>query len=152
MMKTYEKPVVIENEDLAEGVFAASGDSGSSSDCWSVTAESVQDWSGSHNVYEVHATHSKGVEHITSNVVYTLTFPNATITDAYSEGPNTVSFTTNTVTVTRDLHANGYKSGDDVSFKVWVKSIDEATTKGLTKYPSVSYVCRHDVNVQGRTD
>ena len=31
-MKTYEKPVVIENEDLAEGVFAASGDSGSSSD------------------------------------------------------------------------------------------------------------------------
>ncbi|MBE5908982.1 MAG: hypothetical protein E7278_09120 [Lachnospiraceae bacterium] len=150
MMKTYEKPVVIENKDLAEGVFAASGDS--SSDCWAAYAITTQASNGSHHVYEVHATHSKSVEHITSNVVYTLSFPGATITDAYSEGPNTVSYTTDTVTVTRDLHANGYKSGDEVSFKVWVKSIDDASTKGLADQPAVTYVCRHDVNVQGRTD
>ncbi|MBQ5386552.1 MAG: hypothetical protein IIU40_05865, partial [Lachnospiraceae bacterium] len=74
MMKTYEKPVVIENEDLAEGVFAASGDSGSSSDCWTVSGRSVQDWNGSHNVFEMSAVHSTGVTHITTQVTFIYTF------------------------------------------------------------------------------
>lgn len=39
-MKTYEKPIVIANDNLAEGVYAASGsaDSGGRTDCYVVTA------------------------------------------------------------------------------------------------------------------
>ena len=144
----YKKPVVLENNELMEGVFAASGDT--STDCWTVGGRSVQDWNGSHNVFEMTAAHSTDVTHITTQVVYTYTFSN-TITDAYSEGGNEVTFSGNTVTVVRNLHANGYHSGDQVTFKVWVRSVDEASTKALT-LDGISYVCRHEVNVQGGID
>ena len=150
MMKTYEKPVVIENEDLAEGVFAASGDSGSSSDCWTVSGRSVQDWNGSHNVFEMSAVHSTGVTHITTQVTFIYTF-STPITDAYAEAGFSTTVSGNTVTVVRDLHANGYHSGDNVTFKVWVKAADEATTKAIA-LTGISYTCRHETNVQGGND
>lgn len=37
-MKKYDKPVILVNESLAEGVYAASGDQGSGSDCYTTTA------------------------------------------------------------------------------------------------------------------
>lgn len=146
-MAEYKKPVAMAATGAAEGVFAASGDA-TSTDCWTVSARSVQDWNGSHNVFEVSARHSEGVTHITTQVVYTLVF-NSDLTDAYSEFPCT--FSGNTVVVTRDLHANGYYSGDSVTFKVWAKAADEATTKALG-CTSISYVCRHETNVQGGID
>ena len=146
MMKTYEKPVVIENKDLAEGVFAASGDS--SSDCWSVSGEIVQSWNGNSNVFQIHAIHSKSVTHISSNVDYVFTF-SAPLTSASSEFPCT--FSGNTVTVSRTLLADAYYSGDDVTFKVWASTGDEATTRALS-ITGISYVCTHEVNVQGGID
>lgn len=143
----YRKPIIISADDLMEGVYADSG-SNTSTDCWNVSGGSVQDWNGSHNVFEMHSIHSTAAAHITGEVVYTFTF-SAPLTAAYSEFPS--SFSGNTVTVTRNLHANGYHSGDDVTFKVWVKAADEATTKSLT-LTGTSYVCRHDVNVQGGID
>lgn len=154
-MTNYEKPVVVSNDDVFEGVYAASGagiggggGDATSTDCWSVSGRSVQDWNGSHNVFEISAQHSTGVTHITSQVTYVITFSNS-LTDAYSEF--TSSFSGNTVTVVRDLHANGYHSGDTVTFKVWAKGSDEATTKSLA-ISGISYVCRHEVNVQGGID
>ncbi|MBP5266573.1 MAG: hypothetical protein J6Z06_07115 [Lachnospiraceae bacterium] len=147
MTKTYEKPLVIENEDLAEGVFAASGDAGST-DCWTVTQVTTQDWNGSHHVFEIRAIHSSDVLHISSNVDYVFTL-NSTVSDAYSEF--TTSFSGNTVSVSRTLLADAYKSGDAVTFKVWVKSLDEATTKGLD-ITGITYTCKHEVNVQGGDD
>ena len=144
-MTNYEKPVVVSNDDVFEGVYAASGagiggggGDATSTDCWSVSGRSVQDWNGSHNVFEISANHSTDV----------ITFNNS-LTDAYSEF--TSSFSGNTVTVVRDLHANGYHSGDTVTFKVWAKGADEATTKSLA-ISGISYVCRHEVNVQGGID
>ncbi|MBQ7506018.1 MAG: hypothetical protein IJT05_01695 [Lachnospiraceae bacterium] len=140
----YVKPLVLENGDFAEGVFAASG----STDCWDVSGRSVQDWNGSHNVFEIRAVHSTDVVHITTQVTYTIKF-SAPLTDAYSEFSST--FSGDTVTVVRDLHANGYNSGDVVTFKVWAKAADEATTKALG-ISGISYVCRHETNVQGGID
>ena len=37
-MKDYVKPIVLANEELAEGVYAASGDAGNGGDCYTVTA------------------------------------------------------------------------------------------------------------------
>ena len=146
-MSEYIKPVVLGNDDLAEGVYAASG-STESTDCWTVDGRSVQSWNGSHNVFEMSAQHSSGVAHITTQVVFTYTF-SAPLTDASSEFDS--SFSGNTVVVTRNLHANGYYSGDDVTFKVWVSAGDQAATEALT-LTGISYVCRHETNVQGGID
>ena len=149
-MKTYERPTVVEFDDMAEGVFAASGDAGSSSDCWTVGGRSVQSWNGSHNVFEMSAVHSTGVTHITTQVTFVYTF-SVPIDEAYAEAGFATSVSGNQVTVVRDLHANGYYSGDNVTFKVWVKSGDQATTEAIA-LNSISYTCRHETNVQGGID
>ncbi len=147
-MSDYRKPVAMAATGAAEGVFAASGDGSSSTDCWTVSGRSVQDWNGSHNVFEIAAHHSTEVTHITTQVVYTITF-SSPIKDAFSEFDCT--FSGNTAVVTRDLHANGYYSGDSVTFKVWAQAADEAATKSLA-ITGISYVCRHETNVQGNID
>lgn len=142
-MMNYEKPVVLANEDIAEGVYAASGES--AADCWTVVPYSVQDWNGSHHVFEIHCEHSDAVEHISSASTVTLTFSN-TLTDAYSEF--STSFSGNSVTVVRTLLADAYKSGDSVTYKVWVSTGDEATTKAIT-CTGATISCTKTVNVQG---
>ena len=148
-MKGYEKPMVLVNAGLSEGIYAASGAGGEvTTDCWTVDAQSVQDWNGSHNVFEVACKHSTSVEHISSQTDVTLVFSD-TLTDAYSEFPCT--FSGNTVTITRTLHANAYQSGDSVTYKVWVKAADETKTKAI--YCTTAGIsCTHQVNVQGKYD
>lgn len=145
-MTDYEKPVVLASEDIAEGVYAASGTG--SADCWTVTPYSVQDWNGSHHVFEIRCVHSNEVEHISSASTVTLTFSN-TLKDAYSEFSS--SFSGNTVTVVRELHANAYKSGDTMTYKVWVQAADEASTKAIA-CTGATISCTHAVNVQGGFD
>lgn len=141
-MNNYEKPVVMVNEGISEGVFAASGDA----ECWTVNPASVQDWNGSHHVFEIRCAHSTAVEHISSATTVTLHF-SAPIKDAFSEFD--CKFSGSTVTVTRELHANAYKSGDNMTYKVWVQAADEATTKGIS-CTGASIRCTKAVNVQGK--
>lgn len=146
-MAGYEKPVLDMVDSASENVYMASG-TASDSNCWTVSGSSVQSWNGSHNVFEMRAVHSNEVEHISTGVTYVITFNN-TLTDAYSEFPCTVSG--NKVVVTRELHANGYQSGDNVTFKVWAKAADEASTKALA-ITGTSWSCNHATNVQGKYD
>ncbi len=143
-MKRYEKPDATVIQEVSEGVYAASGDAGSA-DCWTVSAKSVQDWNGAYHVFEIRCKHSNAVEHISSASTVKLTF-SAPITDAYSEF--STKFSGNSVTVVRELHANAYKSGDTMTYKVWVKAADEATTKGIA-CQSATIKCTKSVNVQG---
>lgn len=139
----YEKPTAIINEEFSEGIYAASG--AENSDCWTATPVSVQDWNGSHHVFEIHCVHSSAVEHISSATTVTLSFDQP-VNDAYSEFPCT--FNGNTVTITRELHANAYKSGDVMTYKVWVQGVDEAATKGMACV-GAWIECSKSVNVQG---
>ncbi len=145
-MANYEKPFVLLDEGIGEGVFMASG----SSDCWTVSAPSVQEWTGSHHVFQVNASHSKSAQHITTQVEYTIEFTSPVV-DAYAENGYECKVSGNKVTVIRNLHANGYGSGDAPSFKVWVKAADEATTKSIASGVCTSK-CRHETNVQGGID
>ena len=146
-MVKYEKPVLDVVAGFSENVYMASGNNGGG-DCWIVGGSSVQDWNGSHHVFEIRATHSTQVKHISTQVVYTIVF-SGPLTDAYSEFDTVVKG--NTVMVTRQLHANGYNSGDNVTFKVWAKGADEATTKALA-ITRISWECDHATNVHGETD
>lgn len=148
-MKDYVKPIVLSNEELAEGVYAASGGI-PEGDCWTVEAYSVQDWNGSHHVFEVHAVHSNQYKHISTETVVTLTFSqNVVSVGNEKEFPST--YNGNTVTITRTLHANGYQSGDQYTFKVWVSTGDETTTKAIT-CTDASIRGIKDYNVQGEID
>ena len=142
-MKTYEKPIAVVNDELSEGVYAASG--ANSADCWTVEAVSVQDWNGSHHVFEIRCVHSNTVEHISSASTVNLTF-SQNITNAYSEFET--SFSGSNVTVVRTLHANAYKSGDTMTYKVWVQADSEANTKAIA-CTGATISCTKTVNVQG---
>lgn len=146
-MKNYEKPVVLANEELAEGVYAASGGV-SDADCWTISVHSAQDWNGSHHVFEVTIVHSDTVQHISTESTSVITFNHA-LTDAYTESNFTASFSGNTVKVVRASHANAYQSGDRATFKVWAKAEDEATTKALAVTGSSIRDTGKTVNVQG---
>lgn len=146
-MKNYEKPVALANSELAEGVFMASG-ADSSTDCWTIDVVNSQDWNGSHHIFEIRCSHSTSVVHISSMTAANLTFSD-NVTDAYSEFP--CEFSGKTVIVKRELHANAYNSGDTMTYKVWVKAADEASTKAITCI-GATITCTHQPNVQGGYD
>ena len=148
-MKDYVKPIVLANEELAEGVYAASGGV-SDATCWTIDPYSVQDENGAgYHVFEVKIVHSDTVQHISTQSTSVITFNNV-VTDAYSEGNCTASVTgERTVTVVRTLHANAYQSGDVATYKVWVKSSDLATTKALAVTGSSITDTGITENVQG---
>ena len=95
MMKNYVKPIVLANEELAEGVYAASGAVGNAN-CWTISVRSDQDWNGSHHVFEVTIVHSDTVQHISTESTSVLTFSHA-LTDAYTESDFSASFGGNTM-------------------------------------------------------
>lgn len=144
-MKSYAKPVVLANDEVAEGVYAGSG---KLPDCWTVSCKNSQEWSGSHHIFEVHCEHNNAVKHISGSTTVELTF-STNLTDAYSEFP--CSFSGNKVTITRDLLADAYQSGDSVTYKVWVKAADEASTRAIT-CANATIKCQHETNVQGELD
>ena len=145
-MKKYERPDAIVIDEVSEGVYAASGGS-EEGDCWTIKAPSCQDWNGSHHVFEVQCVHSTSVEHISKATTVKLTF-NHPLVDAYSEFEGT-TFSGSKVTIVRELHANAYKSGDRMTYKVWAKAADEATTKALSVVDA-TITCTKSVNVQGK--
>lgn len=145
-MIKYEKPVLSIIDDSAENIYMASGDGGGN--CWNVSGEPVQSWDGSSKVFEIRASHSREVEHISTGVNYVITF-SAPLATARSEFSCSVSG--NKVYVNRESHANGYKSGDTVTFKVWASTGDQATTEALA-ITGITWSCSHATNVQGKYD
>lgn len=148
MMKAYVKPMILANDELAEGVYAASGD------CWTVTrVTSTQEWDGSNHVFEIGCSHSQEAVHISTVQRFKLVF-SQTITNAYSNdnGVTVTSFEGNTVYIERNGHGNAYESGETASFKVRVKAADEATTKAISCTSASCTYCDHQTNVQGGVD
>ncbi len=145
-MKKYEKPIVMINDDLAEGVYAASGTGPmGTSDCWTYNIYPVQEWDGANKVFEMALTHHTGLEHISGATTISVTF-NTALTSANSEF--SYSYAGNTITVTRTLLADAYKDGDEVTYKIWASTGDEVTTKALT-VTNVTVACDKQINVQG---
>lgn len=144
-MKSYAKPVVLANDEVAEGVYAGSG---KKPECWTIEANSVQDLGGSEHVFEIKCVHSDTVKHISAATTIELVF-SAPLINARSEFK--CDWSGQKVTVTRDLLADAYHSGDTMTFKVWVQAADDMTTRGIT-CKSATIKCTHETNVQGEYD
>lgn len=148
-MKNYERPIVMINEDLAEGVYAASGlptGPKGTSDCWDFEIYSVQEWNGSHNVFEIKLRHHTDLEHISDATTVSVTF-GSPLKDAYAEFGSSFDGVS-TITINRELLADAYNDGDWVTYKIWAQASDEATTKALT-VSNVTLSCAKSINVQG---
>ncbi len=61
-MKTYEKPIIIENKDLAEGVFAASG-----SDCYTTSCKIHQTPETGRGDYRIQVDAKHDADHNSAN-------------------------------------------------------------------------------------
>lgn len=115
-MKNYVKPVVLENEGLAEGVYAASG----VGDCYTATATITQTPQEGRDFYviQVSATHNAADGHHSTGQVLTLSFNQpVTYVGAYGSGASLVSGDgTSELQISYSYHANGNENlgGDSV--------------------------------------
>ncbi|MBO4981506.1 MAG: hypothetical protein J6C84_06380 [Lachnospiraceae bacterium] len=142
-MREYVKPLVLANEDLAEGVYAASGE------CWTVEVTLAQKNAGgpnTYNNYRVKAVHPTGLAHISTKSVTTIVF-NQDVTDAYFDSGD-ASVSGNVVVVTRESHANAYGDGDNFNslLSVYANNLDTLSVV------SADISCTHGTNVQGGFD
>jgi len=150
-MKNYERPVVILNDELAEGIFATGGSGVNYDDdpeCWtvSVTKDQVvahEGWA----TFRIQANHPGTVQHISSQSSVTITF-SAPITSAVFEGFD-VEVSGNVVKTTRVQHGNSYVSADQYNSLLKVYTADPAA---LTVVGNPIITCKHEVNVQGKFD
>lgn len=147
-MNNYEKPLVLSNEELAEGVYAASGEILSGT-CWTVNPVLSQEWNGTSKVYEVYAKHSDTVKHWSKGSIFTITFSDV-LTSVRPENVTdyVVSWSGNTVTVERNLGADSYLSGDNYTCKIFVNGTSEDATRALQVLSS-TISCKVTANVQG---
>ncbi len=144
----YVKPRVIMSDELAEGIFMASGD-GTSGNCWSISVEGNQDWNGESHLFRVIGVHSDTVEHISTSVEVRIHFNNTIVSARGESDKFTCTPDGDSVVFTRTEHANAYKSGDSFNSQIWVSTGDEATSRALAVVSIDPPVCTHITNVQG---
>lgn len=130
-MKSYAKPVVLANDEVAEGVYAGSG----GTECYTVTARIHQGPETGRETYviQANATHAAEDGHHSANQLLTLnfnqpvTFVNCTSSEATYESGNG----TNSLKIKYKYHANA--SEDHGLGEIEVKSeLGLALTKGHT--------------------
>ena len=112
---SYTKPMILEAEDLAEGIFAASGSTDESAD---LTASWTLNQCASHDgyyVYSVKATNNTGKSLSTIRISVTTNNPDDTVTSAMG-GVVSISGNTLTITYTGTFEA-GYELNDTVYFE-----------------------------------
>lgn len=123
----YVSPAIFDLDELAEGVYASG--SGSAGDCWTLTYEVPQAWNGQGKVFEMKASHTKRVAHESTGTVITLFFDRPVL-NAWCE--NSTNFRVETsgtmVKITRELYADAFFSGDEVTFKLFISCKDQDDT------------------------
>lgn len=145
-MKNYVRPIVVINDDLAEGVYANSGD------CWSGYVQVENSWTGKGHEFRIMITHSNNLQHISTYCTVKVYF-SGNITEVPEVTNCTVDeIGSNYVIVTRTSHGNSYKSGDTADFAVTVYTGDRATTEALTVTKVDPTYCNRVTNVQGEND
>lgn len=103
----YERPIVLVNEELAEGVYAASGAAGGGSDCYTVTARIHQAPETSRGDYriQVEGRHAAGDGHHSGEQVLTLSF-NQAVEYVSSNGSLQNGNNTAAIEITYNYHNN----------------------------------------------
>ncbi len=159
-MNNYVSPVIFDNDELAEGVYASGS---GQADCWTLTFEEKQrvttnpGWN--YVEYEITAIHHTGLEHISSALEVVCSISGDTVTRFNIEGNEVIPGTTHNtqnyeifgnqtaVTIKRIHLADAYKSGDRVTFKLGMYC-----NNGAEVLNGLMWTCTHETNVQGKYD
>lgn len=145
-MKNYVKPVVLDNEEVFEGVYAASGAvTGGGSDCYTVSASITQRPETGRENYciQANATHSAANGHHSTEQILTLYFNQAVTFDWCSSANATCTGGNGTANleITYNYHNNAQENiglGD-----IYVKSADGLAITGARL--ACNYTCeQHD--------
>ena len=163
-MKGYVRPMVLELDDIAEGIYAASGDESTNNEtnnggnenggnenheqeredeCWTLTISKEQVIAHEKIAkFRLHATHPNAV-HISTASTVIITF-NQPVLSANFEGFD-VSISGATVTLVRQSHGNAYTSLDQYDSLLELTCDDPDAMTVL----SYSISCTKTPNVQG---
>lgn len=127
-MSNYEKPVVMVNEELAEGVYAASG---AVSTCWSMEWDKKENYDGTWQNFRFQIRHID-TDHAKTgdNIVVVLNF-SGQVTEAQSNDVAGVSCSGNTVTITGALSSVTPNTNCTKSFLLQLKSSGSDATQAL---------------------
>ena len=154
-MKNYERPMILEVEEMAEGIYANSGvnsvvDYDNDPDCWSIVPYITQyDATGSGDKANVRfkIVHpSTNLKHISSEQTVTILF-NQTINSAHFDSGN-CDVNGATVVCHRQLLGDAYNSGDNVDCNIEI-FCDDSNNLGIIE---ATVTCKHETNVQGEFD
>lgn len=141
-MRNYVSPVIFDNDELTEGVYASG--SGTSETCWTIDYTVPQKWNGQAKVFEIKCEHSKSVWHESKGTVIYLMF-NSPVVSAYAENSTDykVEVSGSIVKIERDLFADAFNSGDKVTFKLFVSASSQSSTE-LLDIMNKSISCIHN--------
>lgn len=106
-MKNYVKPVMLDNEEVFEGVYAASG-AGDGADCYTVTAyihQTPETGRGDYRI-QVNGVHAAANGHHSGEQILTLTF-NQPVDYSWSNGTLVGGNGTSTINIKYNYHNNG---------------------------------------------
>lgn len=152
-MKNYERPMILEVEEMAEGVYANSGvvDYDNDTECWTWNVyfpdpNKNSNGAGTECHVRIRAEHPTTIHHISAKQTITITFNQAITGGSFDSGTFVADGTT--VTCVRELLADAYKSGDNFDADITIKCGDSV---GLEVVAS-TIACTHAVNVQGNFD
>lgn len=113
-MKKYEKPIILINEDLAEGIYAASG-------CYAVTAYITQIPQTGRGDYRIQLNAFHDADHTNNSQILTITF-NQNVKYVSSNGTLGFGDDTSTLTINFEYFQNEY---DKVGLGELVVTADE---------------------------
>lgn len=135
----YEKPIVLVNEELAEGVYAASGGTtaGGGDDCYTVTAyiHQIPETGRGDFRIQVNAVHAAGDGHHSGKQTLVLSF-NQAVEYSWSNGTLAGGDGTSTISIDYSYHNNG---NDNIGLgDVIVKSDAGLAVTGA------ELICNHD--------
>ena len=141
----YIKPMLLEQNECFEGVFAASGDPGVDTNCWTISAYPAQRCN-QFAVFRVQADHQSRL-HISCKQVFSVTFDQE-IKSVQTDGYPYEIKGGNTVVVTRELHGNAYNSHDQFNTSLTITCDYPETVTAI----AFNIECTHVPNVQGGYD
>lgn len=105
-MKNYEKPIIIANDSLAEGVYAASG-SVADSDCYETTARIHQTPETGRGDYRIQVDGRHAADHHSTMQTLVLSF-NMPVEYSSSNGSLSGGNNTSQIRIDYSYHNNGY--------------------------------------------
>ncbi len=164
-MKNYESPVIYDNEELAEGVYAT-GSGGGGATCWSVKINGSQDNAGidgvsgcTYSVTEVAASHHTDIVHDSIGLTFEgdiqINTEGDSVKRIWAEQTDGVTYEFTFIEgsthffVTRNRYADAFHSGDEVTFKIMVAS----SSPDIQNPPKVinvyNPVCNSQANWEG---